>query len=357
MRKGNRQQWGVLAFLFVVLASILFFVFMISRPPAEKKQEQPETPATALVSFWEGVAQRAPQYNPQPETCPVDNTRFDVPHKVRDNRYGGVASDLMKISLAPPVEQYGQPDLSKQEWEQMPATCPSCGATFMEIDLINLQSGMVPDANKALKSWNLTDACPPLVDVPQDKWTSDERLFVHYLTLKKAGFPGTELGYAALTAAYGTNFAIWYGEDYSVPSPAYYALAAALMRKDVEAGLPASDAERAAVEFDLGELYRLLGRADDSAKWFGEARDSGKLEPSRVEVLKQLEDSLNAGDFALQRVKIANFKAPPVGWYLDTMLPAINGHITQYRADWNTMDDPAEIEKAIVARIAERHSS
>jgi len=354
MRKSSRQQWGVLAFIFVFLAALLFFVFMVSREPAEDEQK-PAADATSLVTFWDGLAQRAPEYKPLPYDCPVDGTQFDVPRKVRDNRYGGVASDLMKISLAPPEQEYGLPDLSRQEWELMPATCPTCGATFMEIDLINLQSAMVSGGLQAVRSWNLGKACPPLKNVPHVKWTSDERLFVHYLTLKQAGFPGTELGYAALTAAYGSNFSIWYGQDYSVPSVAYYALAAALMRKDLEAGLPASDAERAAVMFDLGELYRLLGRADDSARWFAQAKDSGHLEQSRLEVLKQLEDSLAAGDFALQRVKIEGLTAPPVGWYLDTMLPAINGHITEHRAEWNTMDDPAAIERAIGEHIAAKH--
>ena len=70
--------------------------------------------------------------------------------------------------------------------------------------------------------------------------------------------------------------------------------------------------------------------------------------------LEQLKAALDAGDYSLERVRIEGLTAPPVGWYLDTMLPAINGHITEHRADWNTLDDPAEIEQAIIARIAAR---
>lgn len=353
MDSDDRQQWGATAFVFVFLALLLLFVFLVSRKPASETEDAPIL-TDATTSFWDGLAQRAPEYTIRPSECPVDGTALTVPSRVRDNRYGGVASDFMKITLAPPPDEFSQPDLTMQEWEKMPVSCPTCGATFMEIDLLNLSSQMVPGGLAALKEWDLAEAAPPLADVPPEQWTRDEQLFVRYLTHKQAGFPGTELGYAALPAAYASNFSVWYGKDYAVPSAAYYALAAARMRADLDAGLPEREGERALIMFDLGELYRLLGRPQDSADWFGRALDTGQLDEGRLSALEQLKAALDAGDYSLERVRIEGLDAPPVGWYLDTMLPAINGHITEHRADWNTLDDPAAIEQAIFERIAER---
>jgi hypothetical protein len=353
MDSDDRQQWGATAFVFVFLGLLLLFVFLVSRRPAEDGADAPVVTG-AQASFWDGLAQRAPEYTTVSYNCPVDGTALDVPNRVRDNRYGGVASDFMKITLAPPEGGYGQPDLTMQEWEMMPATCPTCGATYMEIDLLNLSSQMLPGGLAALQEWDLAEAAPPLADVPPAEWTRDEQLFVRYLTHRQAGFPGTELGYAALPAAYASNFAVWYGKDYAVPSVAYYALAAARMRADLDSGLPEREGERALIMFDLAELYRLLGRPEDASAWFDSALDSGLLDEGRLAALEQLGASLEAGDFSLERVKIEGLTAPPVGWYLDTMLPAINGHISEHRADWNSLDDPAVIEGAIVQRIAER---
>ncbi|HES58768.1 MAG TPA: hypothetical protein ENO21_05000 [Firmicutes bacterium] len=353
MENDDRQQWGATAFVFVFLGLLLLFVFLVSRKPAQDGADTPVA-TDAQASFWDGLRQRAPEYGTVEYNCPVDGTALDVPNRLRDNRYGGVASDFMKITLAPPAAEHGQPDLTVQEWERMPATCPTCGATFMEIDLLNLSSQMLPGGLTALKEWDLAEAAPPLAEVPPAQWTKDEQLFVRYLTHRQAGFPGTELGYAALPAAYASNFAVWYGKDYAVPSGAYYALAAARMRADLDAGLPEREGERALIMFDLGELYRLLGRPDDASAWFNNALDTGLLDEGRLAALKQLKAALESGDYSLERVEIEGLTAPPVGWYLDTMLPAINGHISEHRDDWNGMDDPAAIEQAIIQRIGER---
>lgn len=349
----KKREWGAAAFLFVVLAGVLAFALTVGLPPKPKppapaaaqpgQAAQPATPE----AFFSYLGQHPPKYSPLQRLCPIDGTRFEVPTQSADNRAGGVATDMMKIALAPNPEGQGPPDLSQQDFLLLWGTCPKCGATFGEIDLVNLISE--PFLSR-LKKWNIAKAAPPLARVPQEKWTTDERVLVRYLTQRQAGVEPVELGFTALTGAYAANLAVYLGRDYRVPSPAFYALAAAEFRGALAQGNLSKEAT-GVTAMTLGETERLLGRFDEAKGAFAQARAAGALDEGTLAILGQLEGLSAAKDFNLARAERKDAKPPPIGWYLDSLLPAINGHITQYRSAWTAPASPEELIARIFALL------
>ncbi len=368
------KEWWPVLFIFGFLAALFIFVFTVgvktdehqhdahqagaqSQQPGTQGQQAPLTPQE---QFWVSVEEHKPVYSPVTSNCPIDDTPVELKHVESDNRLGGVATDLMKVALGPPPTGVGRPDFELQEFEQLLGTCPECGATFMQIDLINIRSLLGQKAIDALKDWDLADAAPALADKPFDTWTYDEKSLARYLTLKQAGFPHYELGFYALSGAYCSNFAVWYGREYTIPSPAFYALAAAEFASDLEHGRPERISERAPVALSLAELYRLLDRPDEANKWFEtaielfqEASDTGGMQPESIEHYLKVTSAMHAlvgqRDLALQVVNIPGMPPPPLGnWYLEEMLPNINGHIIEHRPDWAGLTDPGKITTNIL---------
>lgn len=362
------NEWWPVLFIFGFLAALFIFVFTIgkgeggSTAEALKDKDSEHGDATELSAseqFWAAIEEHQPVYTSINYECLVDGTEIPVPNKQSDNRLGGVATDLMKIALGPPKSGLGRPDFELQEFEQLLCTCPACGATYMQIDLINMRSGMVPGALDAIKKWDLAEALPGLAGKPVESWTYDEKSLVRYLTMKQAGFPNYELGFYALSGAYCSNFAVWYGRDYTVPSPAFYALAAAEMSRDLEAGIPERSNERAPTALALGEAYRLLDRPEDAKHWFSEAEqlfraahEGGAIKDEDLEhylqVTAAMQEMIAEGNSSLNVVNIPGMPPPPLGsWYLEEMLPNINGHIIQHRGDWSGLKDPSKIIEQI----------
>jgi hypothetical protein len=349
------EEWWPALFALALIAVVIILVFTLGverEPVAETQTETTDTQkgdSAEPKDFWAVLAEQQPEYSDAKYKCPVDGTELTVPSRIKDNRFGGVASDLMKISLASPETGLGTPKLDVQEWQLMPATCPDTLATFFEVDLFNIERGLFPGASKKLLAWDLALLAPGLAERGPEEWTDDERLLVRYLTLRQAGFPDTELGFAALACAYATNFALWFGKDYRVPSPAYYVLAISHMRRDLEHGLPADSRARAATAMACGELYRLLDRSEDAQQMFNTAHEQDALTEFELQVLNELEGLLESGDRSLNRINVQNLPAPPIGWYLDLMLPAMNGHIAQFRDVYSDIDEPEQILSKILA--------
>jgi hypothetical protein len=221
-------------------------------------------------------------------------------------------------------------------------------------DIVSLNMGKVPQSADKIKGWNLTALLPELAAVPHEQWTDDERLFVRYLTCRQAGFPAFELGYYALWCAYASNFGSWYGtpKEVAAPSAGYYALAAAEFKRELnDPQTRFGDHELAMAAMTMGECYRLLGMHGDAADAFDRARSYSTLDDVTYGVLRQLEDWEAAGDSALHRVQVEGARTPPVGWYIEQMLPAINEHIDEYRAQWIDQDDPQLLASKIGAVI------
>jgi len=367
------REWWPAIFVFTLLIVLTCFVYFTAYPPkkggqmAQPAGQVPGKPLTAeqqqaVERFWQLVEQHKPQYVTDKLNCLVDGTKVELGNllnKDSDNRYGGVTSDVMSIALAPPPGGMGQPDFLFQDWMKLPGTCPTCGATYMEIDLHNISIGLVPNGEKALKAWKLAEQAPPLAKVPKDKWTSDERLFVRYLTMRVAGFPRGELGFYSLPCAYASNFCGWYGDPlaYRVPAPAFYALAATELKAELDdPSSRASDLDKATAAMMMGECYRLLGRFVDAAKGYERARKFNTLDDVTLDVLKQLESWQTQGDSQLHRVEVQDARRPPVGWYIEEMLPAINANLDATRAQWAALDDRDQIVQQILATIDQAES-
>jgi hypothetical protein len=205
--------------------------------------------------------------------------------------------------------------------------------------------------------------------VDERQWTQDERQYVHYLTKRQMGFEGTETGFSALWAAYASNFALWKGEPRTVPAAAYYALAAAHFEADLAAGGPPSARATAVTWMVCGECHRLLGRLDDATRCFdaaqqladqldaAAAKDGAKvdtLRPAEKQVLALYHKLAADGNNTLQRQPYTGVPEPPIGWYIDYLLSAINGDLAVERAEWAALRDPQAICAAINARIAAR---
>jgi hypothetical protein len=332
----------------------------MSQPvPASAVPDQPQAPQSspaqnALAEFYRMLAERAPSYISREVACPLDNTILQLPvierlpdGRLKDNSVGGIATDMMKIAVGPPIGSSPQPDLLKQQWELLPVSCPSCGNTYQEIDINNLRH---PSRLQALKeNWNLAELSPGLAAVPAADWTPDVVQFGHYLSSREAQTEHIELAYIALSGAYASNFVVWSGEHaYHIPSAAFYALAAAELQTAIELGwegLP--DKSKSETIMTLLECQRLLGRREAALQTLELARQILQLEPALKPVLEMQERYIADEHYALERVNLDNRPAPPIGWQLDLMLPAMNGHIAQYRQDWQAEQAPA----AIVAEI------
>jgi hypothetical protein len=330
------------------------------RKEIEDQQDVAEATSQLEKTFWEAMEANQPNYASVNYDCPVDGTQISVPSRKMNNGVGGIASDLMKIAIAPPEKGVGPPKLDVQEWQLALATCPTCGATFMEIDMVNFRNkALFPGAEVKLKQFRLSEASPALAAIEYNRWTADQHNYAHYLTLKQAGFPESELGFAALQCAYGTNFAVYYGDEYSVPSPAYYALAAAHMSKSVSEGPGQNPRAYAAVAMTCGELYRLLARPDDARAMFDKAaavyKDAAAESPEKKfdePALNALRALLDSGSTGLEQINVQKLDEPPIGWYLLMMLPNINAHISQHRGYWSKFDDAEEIRTEIEAQFA-----
>jgi hypothetical protein len=111
---------------------------------------------------------------------------------------------------------------------------------------MNVQAHRSQDDAAHMPEWDLSKLCPPLAAIAPDQWTDDERNYDHYFTIRQMGFNGTEAGFAALDAAYASNFALWHGDRRAVPGAAYYALAAAEFEKSLAAHELPSDRTTAA---------------------------------------------------------------------------------------------------------------
>lgn len=357
------REWWPALFVFTLLFVLTVFVYRTAYPPQKQDAARPApgeplTPETqdAVARFWQNVERHQPVYEADELDCPVDGTKLKLKHRKSpdsDNRFGGVAGDLMSIALAPPAEGLGQPDFTRQDWIELPGTCSSCGAVFFEIDIINLNKGLAPGGPKALKDWKLAAQVPALAELPPEQWTKDEQLFVRFMALRQGKFPSFELGFYALPCAYASNFACWYGAplEYRVPAAAYYALAAAEFKRELDSGTHVHDYEQATAAMLMGECYRLLGRSEDAAAGFERARKYSALDDVTLNVLTQLENWLEAGDYGLRRVEVEDARTPPVGWYIEQMLPAINANLDTHRAAWAALDDEQAIIDAINAAL------
>ena len=371
------REEGAVAFLAVLVLGVLVMVFCLvfaSQKPAGGAGQGPSAPAQMTAAqFWQGLAQRPPKYGTATYNCPVTGDQIDVPTLTERNAFGGIATDLMEIMLMPPAEGRGRPEFDGQPWEKLLVTCPVSGATFMEADLFNLRQGLVPGGQERLKEWDLAAVAPSLAEVPSEEWTGDERAFVRYLTTRHAGFPDSELGFYALHGAYVSNFAVWYGKDHVIPGAAFYALASAHLARAFDE--PLNDEARAIVAMTRGELRRLLGDQAGAQAMFALAREiyedylltienqmqaaeagnamsvATKLHKriaSSLDVLTQLETLTAEEDYFLSRAEVAGRPEPPVGWYIEEMLPAINGELVADRGDWVAEDDPAVIVERIL---------
>jgi hypothetical protein len=355
------RYWWAVALVFTLLVLILLFVFLISRP-AEKKPspEHPPAPEQQLTAerFYDLLAERQLRIEYVQMACPIDGTVLEVPELARRhsrNRFGGVATDLMSISLAPPAEGRGRPDVGLQDWEALLVTCPLCGATYHGIDIFHLQQA----TRYRIDEWELSAIAPALAARPSEDWTTDERIYTRLLTQRAGGVPSVELGFTALQGAYAANFGTWYGKTVRIPSPAFYALAAAYFADALVTDSEMQPLTRASTALPLGECYRLLGRPADAAETFALVRSLGAFDESNTEhraaraALSQLEQLLAAEDYSLHRAEIPEFDEPPVGWYIDEMLPAINGHIAQHRADWAALGEIDALHQQILDLLAE----
>ena len=320
----------------------------------------PDNPVRSeLQEYYVWLAERAPVYGVRSINCPLDNTPLELPYIQRradgslmDNSQGGIATDFMKIAVGPPTGMSPQPDLLVQQWEQLPVSCPSCLNTYQETDLNNLRH---PQRLQALREhWNLIDISPGLAAIPLDEWTPDAVQFCHYLSSREAQTEHLELAWIALSGAYASNFVVWSGESgYHIPSAAFYALAAAEFRTAIELGwegLP--EKSRSETILALLECQRLLGREPEARATLAQAREVLQLEPALLPVLEMEERFLDESRYSLERVNLDNKPAPPIGWQLDKLLPAMNGHIAQFREDWQTLRNPAEAVAAINSLLA-----
>ncbi|MCB1186110.1 hypothetical protein KDL29_02995 [bacterium] len=312
-----------------------------------------------LAEFYKRLAEVAPTYVTREVQCPLDNTPLALPvSKINeagqrmDNSVGGIASDFMKIAVGPPAGSTAMPDVLVQQWEQLPVTCPDCLNTYQEQDLNNLRW---PERLAQLReNWDLAQLSPALARIDSTEWTPDLVQFDHYLSTSAAGTEHIERGWTALSGAYASNFSVWSGEHgYYIPAAAFYALAASEFQTAIDLdweGLP--DKSKAETVMALLVCQRLLGRADDARATIELARQVVQNEPAMLPALEMEEKYLNEGRFSLERVNLENRPAPPIGWQLDLMLPAMNGHISEFREQWAVLLSTDEIVAAINERIA-----
>jgi hypothetical protein len=319
--------------------------------PAASPASAPEAVAVSLPvvddpEFLAQLEERKPVFGSTPRPCFVCGTEFKVRagDARRSNSLGGVATDVMSLALSPPLEEGGPPNINRQSFDALLSTCPTCGATYFEIDYTNLNGSILPGGTNNLKSgFNLMELAAPLAQKPQNEWTYDEQSLVRYLTQRTAGFPSYELGYTAVSGAYSSNLSAFLGRDHNIPGAAFYALAAAHFKQYLDAGQYDNELGAALIAMELGELYRLLGRHTDATAAFAKARELNKLDPQTLKILAHLEQLNGAGDKALHRAPLEEVEAPPIGWVVDLTLPAINAELDAERERWAAVDDPQQI--------------
>ncbi len=314
-----------------------------------------------LTEYYEKLADFTPTYVTRDMACPLDNTPLKLPVLLRngqglpmDNAEGGIASDFMKIAVGVPDGGSAMPDLMLQQWEQLPVICPTCNNVYQDASLNNLRW---PQRLQALKqNWDLERISAGLKRYGYRDWTPDQLQYGHYLSSREAQMEHLELGWIALSGAYASNFSVWSGEhEYHIPSSAFYALAAAEFRRSIELdweGLP--DKSKSETIMALLVCERLLGREEDAGQTLAQAREILRLEPQMLPALDVEQQLLNAGRFSLERVNLQNRPAPVIGWQLDKMLPAMNGHISEYREAWQGLTGTQEILEAIEAQLQQK---
>lgn len=296
----------------------------------------------AVARFWATVEEHQPKFEPVAQVCPVEGADLDVPALIDTNRLGGVATDMMQLALAPNPQGTGAPDISRQVFAEQFGTCPKCGATYTELDISVMNTAPV---RERLAKWDLAQLAPELAARPQAQWTADERALARFLTQRQAGLSQVELGISALQGAYCCNLAVAAGIKRRFVSPAFYALAASCFAQGL------ADSDKTAASFAammLGECSRLLGRVDAAQAAYAQARSLGGLEPEAQAVLDQLEQLLQQGDMNLERAQLPGVAMPPVAWYLEPMLPAINGDIAVARQDWAELTDTDAVLQAML---------
>jgi tetratricopeptide (TPR) repeat protein len=282
--------------------------------------------------FWELLYKQKPRYQQVERTCFVENTKFKVTtgDAKQDNAFGGVLTDLMKVALDPPEKRPGRPSILVQNYDQLLSTCPTCGATYFDIDFMNINGGRPAGAAEKLRSdWNLRELCPRLDAVDKQKWTYDQQAF----------------------ARYNSHLSIGYGRNYYITGAAWYALAAARFRQYIDAGAYANPQEASLVAMTLGELYRLLGRPEDAKTYFDKALTIGGLDTDAKDILTKLEALVDNGDYTLQLAPLAKMKRPPLGWYAEQILPNVNAELDYQRKTWGKLNDPDVIEQMICDTI------
>lgn len=386
MKRSKQQKQQALGlapevwFIFALVAALGYYaVWRSFNPPVPAATLQPppivkdlekalEAPPVLdspvrdeLTEYYIWLADIAPTYTTQDVLCPRDNTPLELPVILRnmdglpmDNAEGGIASDFMKIAVGPPTGSTAMPDLLTQQWEQLPVTCATCKATFQQSDLNNLRW---PQRLQAFKdNWDLEQISPGLARFNYREWTPDQVQYCHYLTSRSMLQEHLELGWIALSGAYASNFSVWSGEhSYFIPSPAFYALAAAEFSKAIELdweGLP--DKSKSETIMALLVCQRLLGREDAARSTAEQAREVLQLEPEMLPALEMEQQYLEAGNFSLERVNLTGRPAPLIGWQLDKMLPAMNGHIIEHRPDWQDLHGVDEILAAIEQRLQDK---
>jgi len=367
------QVWPVI-FVFVIVGALLLFVFLKGRDPvgttaggtaaaghgttAADGDGEGKSQVT-VEQFMEALSTFEPQVEIMNMDCPIDQTTLAAPNFANRrsiNRFGGVATDLMSIALSPPEEEGGRPGFDKQDWEMLLVTNPNNGATYHALDLFNFTR---PGSTYAIDpdDWDLAALSPALAARSTDEWTFDERILMRVLTQRAYGVDQIELGFSALQGAYAANFGTWYGRKVHIPSAAFYALAAAYLAGGIEEDPTLNATARGIAAMTMGECYRLLGRQADAEAAFTVVEESGMLDTevddikSAIEVLNQIVALNDSGDYALYMASHADFEAPPTGWYLLEMLPAINGHLGQHRNEWAGMDDPQAIIDAMLELV------
>lgn len=322
---------------------------------------------SALEKYIEWVRFNTPLTGEVTRRDLVDGSSMSTPTvDMKKSFTGGDATDMMSISMTLDERDPRRPVPGRQEWQLKTFTFPHSRATYMEIDLLPAGLSQAPGAQANMRRWDLAQLCPPLAALSHEDWTQDERQYVHYLTRCTMGMSGTETGFSALWAAYASNFALWHGQERSVPAAAYYALAAAHFEEHLAAGGPPAPRAAAVTWMICGECHRLLGRLDDARRCYAEAQkiadglDAQAAAGERVDalhgpekqVLELYHELAAARDVYLQRQPFSGVPEPPIGWYIEKLLPAINGDLDYERANWSGLRSSEEINAAITARIA-----
>ncbi|MDQ3022893.1 MAG: hypothetical protein M3R04_00705 [bacterium] len=352
--RGRRvASAAVAAFFAALVAAIVVFAVRSYQTQEELRPKPPRIeqlePGSEEEAFWKQIYKRRPVFTEVERSCYVDATKFKMRtgDRKQDNAFGGVATDMMKIALSPPDKRPAAPRIDRQNFDLLLGTCPTCGATYMDLDIININTGRPPGAPAKLKQFKLAEMLPELAAEPQANWTFDERSLAHYITQRHAGFPALELGYSALSGAYSGNLSIRLGRKYKLTPAAFYALAAA----EFSAALESKDYDNAQagslIAMTRGEMYRLLGRRDAASVSFELARELGGLDEKTETILAHLEGLNGKEDFTLQRQPLEGELRPPLGWYIDTLLAGANAELDVQRGKWGALDDP----QAIVAQM------